>query len=242
VAGDRHADADLPGATAVEHWYLLGGVEVECGAPALAVIGDSLTDGRGSTTDGNDRWPDDLFARVPRAAVLNQALGGGRVLDDGNGPNVLGRLDRDVLAVSGVDRMLLFAGVNDIGTAPATLSGQRQVADDLLAAYRQVVLRAQARDIRVYGATLTPFAGNSGYDDPAGLREATRQAVNDRILHGRLFDGVADFDAAVRDPARPCRVAPPYDTGDHLHLNPAGYAALAAAVPSRWLTVPRNEI
>src|SRR6185436_18435178 len=111
------------------------------------VVGDSLTDGRGSTTDGNDRWPDQLFARLPRAAVLNQAAGGNRVLNDGLGPNVLARLDRDVLSTSGVDRLLLFEGVNDIGTAAATTAAQSQVVDDLLLAFSQIVVRAHARDI-----------------------------------------------------------------------------------------------
>ncbi|WP_250008073.1 SGNH/GDSL hydrolase family protein [Actinoplanes sp. M2I2] len=235
IRGDHHAEADLPGAVGVAHWYLISGVEVESDVPALAVVGDSLTDGRGSTTDGNDRWPDQLFARGPRAAVLNQAAGGNRVLNDGLGPNVLARLDRDVLATSGVDRMLLFEGVNDIGTAPATVDGQKAVLDDLLVAYEQIVLRAHAVDLKAYGATITPFGGNTGYDDPEGLREATRTAVNAAIRRRGLFDGVADFDAAVRDPAAPRQLLPAYDTGDHLHLNPAGYRAIAYAVPLRWL-------
>jgi lysophospholipase L1-like esterase len=140
---------------------------------------------------------------------------------------VLARLDRDVLATSGVSRLLLFEGVNDIGTAPATPAGQRRVVDDLLMAYRQVVLRAHALDIPAFGATITPFGGFEGYDDPGGLRQRSRQEVN-AALRG-IFDGVVDFDAAVRDPARPDRLNPAYDTGDHLHLNPAGYAAMARA-------------
>jgi lysophospholipase L1-like esterase len=227
---------DLSGAATVAHWYLISGVEVLGAAPAIAIVGDSLTDGRGSTTDGNDRWPDQLFARRPRAAVLNQAAGGNRVLNDGLGPNVLARLDRDVLATSGVDRMLIFEGVNDIGTAPATDAGQKQVTDDLLFAFEQVVLRAHARDITVYGATITPFGGNTGYDDPDGLRERSRQAVNAVIRRGRLFDEIADFDIAARDPANPRQLNPLYDVGDHLHMNPTGYGALAAAVPLRWLS------
>ncbi|MEV6494778.1 GDSL-type esterase/lipase family protein [Actinoplanes sp. NPDC051633] len=226
VNGDAHRAADLPGATPVDHWYLISGVEVEAAASGLVVVGDSLTDGRGSTTNGNDRWPDQLFALRPRTAVLNQAAGGNRVLNDGLGPNVLARLDRDVLATSGADRLLLFEGVNDIGTAPATPAAQRQVVDDLLAAYRQVVLRAHAVGIPVVGATITPFGGHEGYDDPDGLRDRSRRDVNAALR--RIFDRVVDFDAAVRDPALPRRLDPAFDTGDHLHLNPAGYAALAA--------------
>jgi lysophospholipase L1-like esterase len=236
VNGNFVFDPDLSGATTVAHWYLISGVEVLGDAPAIAIVGDSLTDGRGSTTDGNDRWPDQLFARRPRTAVLNQAAGGNRVLNDGLGPNVLARLDRDVLATSGVDRMLIFEGVNDIGTAPATDAGQKQVTDDLLFAFEQVVLRAHARDITVYGATITPFGGNTGYDDPDGLRERSRQAVNAVIRRGRLFDEMADFDVAARDPANPRQLNPLYDVGDHLHMNPTGYGALAAAVPLRWLS------
>ena len=230
VKGDAHDAPDLPGATPVDHWYLISGVEVsvpEATPDALAIVGDSLTDGRGSTTNGNDRWPDQLFALRPRRPVLNQAAGGNRVLNDGLGPNVLARLDRDVLATSGVGRMLIFEGVNDIGTAPATPGGQRQVTDDLIAAFRQVVLRAHAEGIRAYGATITPFGGFTGYDDPDGRRERSRQEVN-AALPG-IVDRLVDFDAAVRDPADPRRLNPAYDVGDHLHMNPAGYAALARA-------------
>ncbi|MDY7088394.1 MAG: GDSL-type esterase/lipase family protein [Actinomycetota bacterium] len=233
IAGDHHRDPDLPGSVGVAHWYLISGVEVESEVAAMAIVGDSLTDGRGSTTDGNDRWPDQI--RGARIALLNQAAGGNRVLNDGLGPSVLARLDRDVLATSGVDRMLLFEGVNDIGTAPATVAGQKAVTEELLVAYEQIVLRAHARDIKVYGATITPFGGNEGYDDPDGYREHARTAINSAIRHNKIFDRFVDFDAAVRDPAAPRQLLPAYDTGDHLHLNPTGYRAIAEAVPSRWL-------
>ncbi|WP_305790227.1 SGNH/GDSL hydrolase family protein [Symbioplanes lichenis] len=233
LAGDHHGATDLPGATPVDHWYLISGVEVRADARALVIVGDSLTDGRGSTTNGNDRWPDQLQPRLPGVAVLNQAAGGNRVLHDGLGPSVLARLDRDVLALGAVSRLLLFEGVNDIGTAPATDAAQQQVVADLIAAYRQVIVRAEARDIATIGATITPFGGNAGYDDPGGLRERSRQAVNHWIRRSGAFASVIDFDAAVRDPAEPRRLAPAYDTGDALHLNPAGYAALAAFCTGR---------
>ncbi|MFC7534114.1 SGNH/GDSL hydrolase family protein [Actinoplanes sp. GCM10030250] len=239
INGDQLAATTLTGATPTDHWYLISGVEVTASATnGLVLLGDSLTDGRGSTTNGNDRWPDQLLARLRgrEVAVLNQAAGGNRVLRDGLGPNALARLDRDVLCVSGATWLLVFEGVNDIGTAEATPAAQLHVVAELVGAYRQIVMRAHAQDLTVYGATLTPFGGNI-YDDPSGLREKARQAVNNAI-RGRLFDAYVDFDAAVRDPAEPRRLAPAYNVGDHLHLNPAGYAALAAAVPRRLLQRP----
>ncbi len=238
VAGNHVTATDLPGATPADHWYFLSGVEVlgPRGTAGVVVLGDSLTDGRGSTTNGNDRWPDRFADRVRHLAVLNQAAGGNRVLADGLGPNVLARLDRDVLAQSGAEWLVVFEGVNDIGTAAATAAAQRQVAADLIAAYEQIVVRAHAQGIEVFGATLTPFGGFTSYDDPAGHREAARQAVNHWIRTSRVFDAVIDFDRIARDPAAPRQLLPAYDTGDHLHLNPAGYRALADAVPDRLFT------
>lgn len=239
LAGDHVAAQELPGATAVDAWYFLSGLEVSAPPRAAAVVllGDSLTDGRGSTTNANNRWSDGLLARLQAraqtrdVAVLNQANGGNQVLNDGGGTSVLARLDRDVLAISGVRWLVVFAGTNDIGTAGASAAAQRQVADDLIAAYHQIVLRARAHRIRVYGATLLPFGGHDGYDDPGGHREAARQSVNRWIRTSGRFDAVIDFDRAVRDPAEPRRLSPRYDVDDHLHLNPAGYQALADAVP-----------
>jgi lysophospholipase L1-like esterase len=239
LAGDHHDAPDLPGATTADHWYFLSGAEVRAPreAAAAVLLGDSLTDGRGSTTNQNDRWPDQLLARLQTdrrtagVAILNQAAGGNRVLRDGLGPNALARLDRDVLTPSGVAWLIVFEGVNDIGTAEATADAQRTVAGDLIDAYDQIIVRAHAQDIRVYGATLTPFGGNSGYDDAAGLREGARRTVNEWIRHAGRFDAVIDLDAAARDAAVPRQLAPAYDVGDHLHLNPAGYRALAGAVP-----------
>ncbi|MFJ8595204.1 SGNH/GDSL hydrolase family protein [Streptomyces sp. NPDC093598] len=237
LAGDHLDDSDLPGATAVDHWYFLSGVETwSKGTTAAAVmLGDSLTDGRGSTTNMNDRWPDRLLNRLQSRpatsdiAILNQAAGGNRVLHDGPGPNALARLDRDVLAQSGVRWLLVFQGINDIPDGTSESSAQ-QVTADLIAAYQQIITRAHAQGIRVYGATLTPFGGNS-YDDAAGFHESSRRAVNEWIRTSSRFDAVIDFDQVVRDPHNPRRLSPAYDVGDHLHLNPAGYQALADAVP-----------
>ncbi|WP_327176124.1 SGNH/GDSL hydrolase family protein [Streptomyces sp. NBC_01335] len=240
LAGDHVRDEDLAGAASAAHWYFLSGVEVWSPdtTAAAVIVGDSLTDGRGSTTDANNRWPDQLLDRLRSrpdtagTAILNQAAGGNRVLNDGLGPNALSRVDRDVLAQSGVEWALVFEGINDIGTAEATEAVQQKTADDLIAAYDQIIVRAHTQGIRVYGATLTPFGGNTGYDDPSGYREQARQKVNAWIRTSGRFDSVVDFDRAVRDPKNPRQILSAYSDPDHLHLNPAGYGALAAAVPA----------
>ena len=245
LPGDRVDEPDLPGAVPVEHWYVVTGVEVAAGPEAAAVVllGDSLTDGRGSTTDGADRWSDRLLERLLAAgadgtAVLNQGIGGNRVLTDGVGPSALARLDRDVLALGGVRTLVVLEGVNDLGTAAATPDAQRAAAAALLDGYRQIALRCRARRIAAVGTTLLPFGGHDGYDDPGGLREAARQEVNARLRADGPFDALVDLDAALRDPARPSRLRADVDGGDHLHLSPAGYAQLAAAVPLDLLTAP----
>jgi lysophospholipase L1-like esterase len=249
VAGDHAADQRLAGAVPVDHWYFLGALEA-CSGPAAAaavILGDSLTDGRGSTTNGNDRWPDQLVDRLRSrgdgagTAVVNQGIGGNRVLRDGLGPSIVSRLDRDVLAVSGVGWLVVFAGVNDIGSADATQAAQRQVTAELCTAYEEIAAKAHTAGIAVYGATLTPFAGSDPYDDPAGHREAARQAVNAWIRASGRFDAVLDFDQAVRDPRSPARLSAAVDSGDHLHLNPAGYRALANAVPA-GLFLPHSNL
>jgi lysophospholipase L1-like esterase len=166
-------------------------------------------------------------------AVLNQAAGGNRVLADGLGPNALGRIDRDVLAQSGVKWTILFEGVNDIGTTDASPSSQNATVSSLIAAFDQIVTRVHAHGIKIYGATITPFGGQGQtYDDASGYREASRQAVNNWIRTSGRFDSVIDFDKAVRDPSKPRQLLASYDTGDHLHLNPAGYKAMAEAIPT----------
>jgi lysophospholipase L1-like esterase len=127
--------------------------------------------------------------------------------------------------------MIVFEGVNDIGTADATPAAQQQDTARLITAYEQIITRAHEQGIRVYGATITPFGGNS-YDDPQGVREAARQAVNTWIRTSHRFDAVLDFDRVARDPQQPRQLLPAFDVGDHLHLDPAGYQALAAAIPT----------
>jgi lysophospholipase L1-like esterase len=240
VHGNRVSAEDLPRASKVQHWFDIGGVDVEAdpGASAVVALGDSITDGRGSTTNGNDRWTDDLARRLleerRKVSVLNLGLGGGRVLNDGSGPNALARFDRDVLAQAGVRYLILFEGINDIGTFDRAGARPRSAHDalvrDLTGAFAQIVERAHAAGIKVYGATLTPFADCTAYH-PVPAAEADRRSVNAWIRAPGHFDAVLDFDAVVRDPERPDHLAADDDSGDHLHPSAAGYHALADSIP-----------
>jgi lysophospholipase L1-like esterase len=215
-----------PGGT----WFFLARVEVMAPAEAGAIvtIGDSLTDGARSTMDTNNRWPDHLATRLALAGipmgVLNAGIGGNRVLSDGVGPGALARFDRDVLAQPGVTHVVVLEGINDIGQA-----GQNPLpsAADLMASHQQMIERAHTRGLRIYGATLTPFAG-ANYWTPEG--EAKRQLLNDWIRTGKAYDAVLDFDNVVRDPSQPTKLLAQFDAGDHLHLNAAGYQALANTI------------
>jgi lysophospholipase L1-like esterase len=249
--GNKVAAADLPGATTAEHWYQLSDIEVaaEPDARAIVAIGDSITDGHGATTDGDDRWPDALAARLREAgaqiAVVNTGIGGNRVLLDGLGPNLLARFDRDTAMRSGASDVILLEGINDLGTLtvdhPVSKAEHEALVGRIIEGYAQVIDRAHAQGLTIWGGTLTPFVGN-GYYHANAANEADRQAINAWIRSSGAFDGVIDFDEAVRDPAHPERLLPAYDSGDHLHPSPAGYAAMAAAVPIDALVGDGPEI
>jgi lysophospholipase L1-like esterase len=238
-AGDLVVATALPAPVPVVHWYILSGVEVWADQPGgvLAILGDSTTDGRGSTTDQNRRWPDDLARRLQgdprtvRIGLLNEGIGGNRLLHDGLGPAALARLDRDVLEQGGVRWLIVFEGVNDIGTGPA--DDQEAIVREVIGAYEQIIRRAHAHRLCVYGATITPF-GESFYFSPA--REAARQAVNRWIRTSGQFDAVIDFDAAVRDPANPTSLSASLDCGDHLHFSDKGYEVMAETVDLNLFT------
>jgi lysophospholipase L1-like esterase len=233
-AGDAVSAADLPDAARTDHWYIATGLDVVAGASAAAVVtlGNSITDGRGSGTNKQNRWPDELANRLGAnagtadVAVLNQGIGGNCVLRACLGPAAVARFDRDVLGRSGVRWLIVLEGVNDIGQA-AGAAGSEAVARDLIAAYGAMIDRAHARGIHVYGATILPFGG-SFYDSPE--HEAARQTVNAWIRTSGRFDAVIDLDAALRDPANPSRLLPAADTGDHLHPNETGHRMIAEAV------------
>jgi lysophospholipase L1-like esterase len=243
AAGDVVAQTELNAEVSITSRLFLSAVWVEApaGARAVVVLGDSIADGDGSTPDANRRWPDALAERLLAAgggpmAVLNQGISGCRVLADGMGVNALARFDRDVLAQPGVDTLLLMMGLNDIGWPGGVLdpAAALPTAASLTSAYRQLIARARAHGLRVIAATLTPFAGAlcdgpfAYFYDPA--KESLRGQVNAWIREAGQFDAVIDFDAAVRDPQSPTRLRPEFDSGDHLHLQDQGYAAMAAHV------------
>jgi len=238
--GEHAGEVDLVGAEKVVRWFQLAAVDVSAPAKAGAVVafGDSITDGHGATTDGNDRWPDVLARRLQGAgmlvAVVNEGIGGNHLLTDGNGANALARVDRDVLSLESVRSVIVLEGINDVGMLArektGTAADHAALVARMTAAYEQIVLRAHAHGLKVIGGTMTPFVG-SDYYAPTAADEAVRGAVNAWIREPGHFDAIVDFDKAVRDPADPSRMLSAFDSGDHLHPGPAGYKAMAEAIP-----------
>jgi lysophospholipase L1-like esterase len=239
--GNAVSAANLTEAKHVDHWYQISEIDVQ-GAPGAATVvalGDSITDGHGATTNGNDRWTDVLAQRLQSSTetrnigVSNQGIGGNHLLTDGLGPNALARFDRDVLAPAAVRWVIVFEGVNDLGglARDGEVSAAEHAArvQQVLSAYQQIIARAHAHGLRVYGATITPYMG-SNYYHPGPLSEGDRLAVNQWIRGAGHFDAVIDFDSALRDPEHPERLLSGYDCGDHLHPSPAGFRAMANAV------------
>jgi lysophospholipase L1-like esterase len=247
VHGDAVSAPTLLNPSKVDHWFQLSEIDVKAppGAATVVALGDSITDGHASTTNGNNRWTDVLAARLQQApatraiGVSNQGIGGNHLLTDGLGPNALARFDRDVLAPAGVRWVILLEGVNDLGglTRNGEVPAEQHAAlvQRILAAYQQIILRAHAHGLRVFGATITPYVG-SDYYHPGPLSEADRQAINAWIRTPGHFDAVIDFDQVVRDPLHPGHLLPAYDSGDHLHPSPAGYKAMGDAIPLSLFT------
>ncbi|TXS32162.1 SGNH/GDSL hydrolase family protein [Streptomyces sp. gb1(2016)] len=226
---NTHASHSVDGARTTSV-FLLTGVEVTgAHGPVVAVLGDSVAEGVGTPDDADLRWPDQLARRLPGSAVANLGISGNRLLlDDARfGPGGQARFDRDVLSLPGLRTVLVQLGVNDLQQPPAQTD-----ASVVLAGYRQLVLRARSAGLRTVGATITPFEGWARWTREA---DEVRQRINRAVRTGHLFDAVADFDAALRDPARPSRLRPAFDSGDGLHPTPSGHAALAGAVDRRHL-------
>lgn len=209
------------------NWHYVSGVDVRSSTlrGSVVALGDSITDGANSTFGANLRWPDQLADRVnTRLGVLNAGISGNRLLLDGGGAgvNALARLDRDVLAQSGVRTVIVFEGINDIQQTPHQTDPAK-----IIAALKQIAARSHDRGLRVVGATITPFKGWNSYTEEL---EQVRQSVNAFIRTSRDFDAVVDFDQVIRDPADPQRIRPDYDEGDHLHPGDKGFEAMAKAV------------
>jgi lysophospholipase L1-like esterase len=240
--GDFTGSQTIPDATTRMSYYWLAAVEVDAlpGTPLIVAFGDSITDGARSTPDRHNTWPAILATRLAadkataHMAIVNQGIGGNRVLTDGAGfagVNALARLDRDVLSQPGVQWLMMLEGINDIGNSTAQLGNAGPMkADDLIWGLRQVVDRAHQYGIKVIGCTILPYEGAPYFREEG---ETIRQKVNEWIRTSGVYDAVVDFDAATRDPANPRRLRPEFDPGDHLHPNDAGYSAMAEAVNLR---------
>jgi lysophospholipase L1-like esterase len=231
--GDQSGVTSLNAPTIIGPRIILSGVEVDNrkAGTTIVTLGDSITDGVRATPDSNRRWPDLLAERLQKAGrrsvgVANAGISANRLLSEGDGDNALARFDSDVLAVPGVTHVVILEGVNDIGAAFAQ---QRPIPtrDELIGAYRQMIARAHDRGVKVILATILPYKG-AGYWSEQG--EAVRIAVNDWIRSTKEADGHVDLAKAVADPADPARMAKPYDVGDALHPNDAGFRVMADAV------------
>lgn len=237
--GDQAQAHVLSKTTPFYNRLIVAGVDVESARPQRTIVtfGDSITDGVDAKRDADTRWPDFLAERLQRGGmrdvgVANAGISGNRMLTDGAGLNALARLDRDVLSVPGVSHVIVLEGVNDIGAAWREKAARRPTADDIIDSYRQMIVRARDRGVKVIFATILPYKG-AGYWSDYG--EGVRAEVNQWIRTNREAAGFVDFDRAIRDTADPLRMAKPYDQGDALHPNDAGFKAMADAVDLRLL-------
>ena len=252
-ANDQSGENEIKVTDTTKARVLVSEIQVNAPSEARAVVtfGDSITDGANSTADANHRWPDFLAERLQRSnqtqvAVLNQGISGDRVLRDRMGVNALARFDRDVLSQPHADTVVLMMGINDIGWPETILVPKGEAApsaDDVIAGYQQLIIRAHVHGMRIIGATLTPFEdtfhGTPLYGYYSEDKEKKREAINAWIRTSGAFDGVIDFDAAVRDPANPKHILAKYDSGDHLHPQDDGYKAMADAIDLNLLKAAR---
>ena len=242
--GDRARATSLSGAETITSWVFLTGVDVLApdSAETVVAFGDSITDGARSTVDANRRWPNILADRLlaphgrKEIAVVDAGIGGNRILHDAAtnvqfGVNALARFDRDVLAQPGVRYVIVLEGINDIGHAGTSAPDSETVsAEEIIAGLKQMVERAHEHGVKIFGGTLTPFAGTVFPGYYTAEKDVKRKAVNEWVRTSKAFDGVVDFDKAIRDPSDPDRMLAAYDGGDHLHPSDAGYKAMADAI------------
>ncbi|WAS90048.1 SGNH/GDSL hydrolase family protein [Nannocystis punicea] len=236
--GNQAASQSLTGPSSLSSGFWLAGVDVESAATDRVVVtfGDSITDGSNSTVDARKSYPDRLFVRLQEdpetrsVAVVNHGLGGNRLLRDSLGPSGLSRFERDVLGTPGVTHAIVLIGINDIGMPGFSGPSEKVTADELIDGLESLADEARAKGVKAFVGTIMPFEDAfPPYYTIEG--EEIRQAVNTWIRDNDAYDGVVDFEAAVRDPEHPTRVLAAFDSGDHLHPNDAGHQAMADAVP-----------
>ena len=234
LEGDKTMSTDFADAVRTDHWYVINGIDVKApeSATAVAILGNSITDGRGSGTNKQDRWPDILSERLLKnpgthnVAVLNMGIGGNCVLRPCLGPSGLDRFERDILKQYGVRWLIIMEGINDIGGTRDSTAASR-VANNLIAAYKQMIDEAHANGIRVYGATLTPISKSFYYTE---YHEAARETVNKWIRNSGRFDAVIDFDKIMQNPQDTLSMLPEAQSGDFLHPNEKGYKMMGEAI------------
>ena len=234
LSGNNISSSGFAGAVKTDHWYVIQGIDVQGNknSKTIAVLGNSITDGRGSGTNKQNRWTDILSARLlenpdtKNTGVLNLGIGGNCVVRGGLGPTALERFDRDILSQSNVRWLIILEGINDIGSAK-TQEEADKIAAELIAAYDEMINKAHAKGILVYGATILPFAG-SFYDTP--YRQTARDTVNEWIRNSRQFDAVIDFDKIMRNPDDVKTILTDMHDGDFLHPNQAGYRRMGENV------------
>jgi lysophospholipase L1-like esterase len=233
LAGNQITSTGFTGAVPTDHWYTITGIDVKSEKSAsIAIIGNSITDGRGSGTNRQDRWPDILSERLLKNtvtqndAVLNLGIGGNCVLKNCLGTAALVRFEHDILEQNGVRWLIILEGVNDIGQTRDSTAAYK-IANDLIEAYKQMTNEAHKKNIKVYGATILPF-GKSFYYTP--FREEARRRVNSWIQNSGYFDAVIDFDEALRNPADTISLLPELQSGDFLHPNENGYKMMGEAI------------
>jgi len=237
MPGDHTGAAELPVERTTEDFLIVSGIDVltadEVGG--IVALGDSLTDANISKLDANNRWPDQLARRlVARGGrmlgVMNQGIGGNRILHDVRGDSALRRFDRDVIAQPGVSHVIVLLGINDIRNRWGKPE-EVVTAGQMIAGLNQLAIRAHTHGLKILGGTMLTFENetfNPGFYTPEG--EAKRQAVNTWIRDSGAFDAVIDFEAALRDPSHPTQMLPQWDCGDHLHPSDAGYLHMGDSI------------
>lgn len=224
IKGHSKPTSSFADAEALDHWYNIAALEVMVPkeTEVIAVLGNSITDGRGSTHNKQNRWTDFFSTELnnkSKVGVLNLGIGGNCVVSGGLSQPALQRFDRDILAQQGVTKLIIFEGTNDIGMSKCNYE---QIVDTLISSYKTLIAKAHSEGIKVYGGTITPNKGHSWF---TYWHEAMRQTVNEWIRTSNAFDGVIDFDSIMRDPSNPQRLKPEY-SDDWLHPNPLGYEAM----------------